>query len=257
MFECSQSAAKGTNMISKDLAYILGVFLGDGSITSQGYSFCLQAIDKDFVENTYHALNTVTSHTRFVKLNRATSAGKEVWAVYANDVKLCRELKEITSNRTQLPKDFSSWPREIQHSLIAGLLDSEGYVSFARDHRAEDGRRICQITIGIGATDIWVRELHEFLVKNGYEVSNVLLEKLKSGKVNQKFTFNKQSFVKNGLYFTIARKQVRVEEYKKMFPSSTTKRNLPISKVTREKLSQNKIEYWQQIHSLVPGNDIV
>lgn len=236
-------------MISKDFAYILGVFLGDGSITSEGYAFSLQAIDKDFVEHTYNALKTIpilAGHTRFVEMKRKTAADKTVWATYANSIEFCRELNRITEDRKHLPKDLDSWSKDTRHALIAGLLDSEGYVSISRDHKAEDGQRICQIIIGIGATDPWVNELYEFLQKNGYIVGSLVLEKLKSGKINQKFPFNKKSFIKNGLYFTIARKQARVEEYKQMFPGSTTKRNLPVSQVTREKLSKNKAEYWQR-----------
>ena len=35
--------------MNKNFAYLIGVFLGDGTICSDERTFCLQAIDKDFV----------------------------------------------------------------------------------------------------------------------------------------------------------------------------------------------------------------
>ncbi len=222
--------------MNKNLAYLIGVFLGDGSIKNR--SFILQAIDKDFINFTAEALSTNTKNKITVgEKNRLTTANKIVYFVNNCDVELQKILLSITNNRKNLPIDFDEWEDFFQKELIAGLLDSEGYVSMSRIHYY-NGQKVFNMTIGIGAVDTWIYELHSFLKKNGIKVGSITRETLKSGKIFAKFTFNKKSFIENGYYFKIFRKQQRIENYKILFPGSTTKRNIPKTLYTKEKISE-------------------
>lgn len=224
--------------MTKQLAYIIGVFLGDGTICSNGRTFNLQAIDKDFVENTANALKELSDNSvRMVEMNRLITANNKVYAVYLNDVKFCKMLLRVTSDRKNLPIDFYKWNKDWQWELIAGLLDSEGYVAMSKFH-IYNGRKVFDMRIGIGATDTWLYELHRFFRLKGINVGKITREKLKSGKIFAKFGFNKKSFIENGLYFKIFRKQQRIKNYKILFPGSTTIRGIPKTEFTKKKMSE-------------------
>jgi len=245
--------------MNEDLAYVLGVYLGDGSITSNGRAFTLQVIDKDFAERVRDTLNRIlpVCHVDFRERNRKTNTGNTVYAVTISNVEFCRYLKEYTGYEKHLPSDFDKWEERVQKALIVGLLDSEGSVGIGRDHVRFDGQRVCCFIVSVGSADPWSEELHAFLMNNGYKVGKIIRETMKSGRINSKFQFNKKSFIEKGLYFTIARTQARIEEYKKMFPGSTTKRHLPISEETRNKQAEVRRDFWRRKREKGKGNDIV
>jgi DNA-binding transcriptional regulator WhiA len=231
---------QGNKKMNKNLAYLIGVFLGDGSISNGtgGKTFSLQVIDKDFAENTVECLRKLSSNSvRIVEMNRRTVANKIVYAVYLSDVIFCNKLLEITNQRKNLPINFNSWEKEMQLELIAGLLDSEGYVSMTRFH-IYNNRKVFDMKIGIGAIDIWIYELYQFLKEKGIKIGMITRENLKSGKVFAKFIFNKKSFIENGFYFKIFRKQQRIENYKILFPGSTTIRGIPKTEYTKQQMSK-------------------
>lgn len=224
--------------MNKNLAYLIGVFLGDGSICSNKRTFNLQVIDKDFAENVVKSLKQLSENlVRLVEMDRLTKARKIVYGVYVSDVKLCNILTKITNQKRNLPIDFDKWDRNMQLELIAGLLDSEGYVSMTRFH-IYNGEKVFNMIIGIGATDTWIYELYQFLKLTGVKVGQITRENLKSGKIFAKFIFNKKSFIENGFYFKIFRKQRRIENYKILFPGSTTIRGISKTDFTKNKISE-------------------
>lgn len=224
--------------MNKNLAYIIGVFLGDGTICSDKRTFCLQTIDRDFAEKTQKSIETLSKNSvRLVERARKTKADRTVYAVYASDVVLCRLLSGKTSGRKNLPIDFASWDKVLRDELISGLLDSEGYVSMTKVH-VYNGEPCFDMKIGIGACDPWIYELHQFLQEVGIKVGAITREKIKSGKIFAKFIFNKKSFIDNKLYFNIFRKQQRIENYKILFPGSTTIRGIPKTDATKQAMSQ-------------------
>lgn len=217
------------------MAYIIGVFLGDGSI-NQGRTFTLQSIDYDFNEKTLKCLKDLSkNNSRLIELNRLTTANNIVYKTDVSDVALCNTLKELTNNRSNLPIDFSEWDRELQLELISGLLDSEGYVSMSKIH-IYNNQKVFDMRIGIGACDVWLYELYDFCKTNGIQVGKITREKLKSNKIFSRFIFNKKSFIESGLFFNIFRKQQRIENYKILFLGSTTNRGISKTNYTRKKM---------------------
>jgi len=234
-------AIRSQGNMNKNLAYIIGVFLGDGTICYDKRTFGLQVIDKDFAEETAKSLKELSNNKiRLNEENRRTTANRIVYAVYLSDIELCNKLLEITNNRKNLPIEFEKWDYIFQKELIAGLLDSEGYVSMTKIH-IYNNQTVFDMRIGIGATDTWLYELYKFCQTKNIKVGRLTREKLKSGKIFAKFIFNKKSFINNGLYFKIFRKQQRIENYKILFPGSTTKRSIPNTEETRIKKSLSKI----------------
>jgi len=256
--QCSQSAAKEIIQMNKSLAYIIGSFLGDGSIASDKRTFTLQAIDKDFVEKVKVSLSNLSENSvQMTEIPRKTTANNLVYGIYLSDIKLVTELLTQTNKRQNLPIDFKDWKPDLQKELISGLLDSEGYVSMTRVH-SYHGQPVFDMKIGIGACDLWIYELHRFCQEQGIKVGQVTRELLKSGKIFAKFIFNKQSFIDYGLYFNIFRKQQRIENYKLLFPGSTTTRGIPKTEETKLKMSafaNSRIRVKGKFLSI--GNDIV
>jgi hypothetical protein len=254
----SVGSIRSQGNMEKNLAYVIGVFLGDGSVGSKEKTFCLQTIDRDFAEKTKKSIETLTDNqVSLVEMNRRTRAGRIVYAVYASDVKLCKLLLEKTSNKKNLPIDFITWDKVLRDELISGLLDSEGYVSMTKVHVYND-KPCFDMKIGIGACDSWVYELHQFLLSTGVKVGKITREKIKSGKIFAKFIFNKKSFIDNGLYFNIFRKQQRIENYKILFPGSTTIRGIPKTNETRMAMSKFAVTRPRVGGKFIKlGNDIV
>ena len=229
--------------MNKSLAYIIGVFLGDGSIGALQNRFTLEVIDKDFAEKTSKCLQNLFPDKEIkvkeVYRNYKGYKNKVRWRVQVSSVKFCRELYRITEGKKHLPKDFEKWDKTLQNELISGLLDSEGWVGMRNVHYNWRNDKIFDMSIGIGACDIWLYELYFFLQKyRNAKVGKLNRTVLKSGKIFAKFSFNKKWFVKSGLYFNIFRKQQRIENYKILFPGSTTKRDIPFSPEHKRKISE-------------------
>ena len=69
---------------------------------------------------------------------------------------------------------------------------------------------------------------------------------------------NKKSFIENGFYFNIFRKQQRIENYKILFPGSTTTRGIPKTELTKKLMSDFAITRIREKGKFVKmGNDIV
>lgn len=223
--------------MNKNLAYIVGSFLGDGSVDKSNRTFTLQTIDRDFAEKVAQDLKELSLNKVVCKMvKRLTSANRPVYSASVSDAVFCRKLQEITHNRKNLPIDFDKWDKVLQKELISGLLDSEGYVSITRDH-VYNNLRVYDLKIGIGACDLWIYELHRFCQENGIKVGIITRETLKSNKIFAKFTFNKKSFIDNCLYFNINRKQKRIDGYKLLFPGSTTIRGISKTEETKKLMS--------------------
>jgi hypothetical protein len=173
---------------------------------------------------------------RISEEKRLTRANRKVFSVRLSDVEFCRRISDMTFGRQNIPINFNLWDKTLQRELISGILDSEGYVSKTKIH-LYNNKEVADVKIGVGACDLWIYELHRFCQETGIKVGVITREKIKSGKIFAKFTFNKKSFIENGLYFNINRKQNRIEEYKLLFPGSTTKRGISITNETKRKMS--------------------
>jgi len=198
-----QSAGK-----TKSLAYVIGVYLGDGWMghveSNSSWSFRLNTIDMDFAIATQEAIFNLTGNKGHIctypvskssKLNHSLTQGSKdlFW------------IPPATAGKTMFPDIVWEWTREEKLELIAGLLDSEGYVAHSVTHPNA-------ITVGLKATDRWMLDLYKMCQQLGIKVGKIGRETLPSGKVAVRFHFNAQSFIDNGCYFKIKRKQERIDK---------------------------------------------
>ena len=202
---------------SKDLAFLIGVSMCDGSTTikldkkkGNRYRFQLGSVDKEFVDKTADILEKNGLHcTRHVY---ETSKRKETWndmnflTVSNKDFVLW--IRDETEHKTKIP----SWiklRKEYEINFVNGVLSSDGWVGKTRQGNGY------KYSVGLGMTDNWVYEVNDILRKYGVDVKKENKRILKSGKLFHWFQFNLISFINSPFKFSIKRKDNRLKEYLK------------------------------------------
>lgn len=112
--------------MSPELAYVLGVMLGDGTLSNQN-TVRLQAIDKDFVVNFHNKLEK-WSGMKVCKIYE-TLNGKNrhnLWNALLNSREANRTLKRFLLD---IDRIMLNAPRKCKIAFLEGLYDSEGSVS--------------------------------------------------------------------------------------------------------------------------------
>jgi intein-encoded DNA endonuclease-like protein len=197
----------------KSYAYILGVYLGDGSVSKNGTSrvFRLTAIDKDFVEKTSGLLQEITGKNANINQCREARSINQPYVTACYDRELCNHLQEATEFKTVIPDYVKEWPIENKIAFVEGLMDSEGFV--ATDKRNDSARS--RYFMGYKSCDVWVPEFIRVLESIGIKIGKVRQEKpRKEGyKVPTAFNIKMQSWVDSGCKFGIKRKQDRVDAW--------------------------------------------
>lgn len=220
MVKIGQSAGKTTMTLTINQAYLIGVYLGDGSISFvekyHNYFFSMNAIDKEFVERTADCLEEFFGKRPSVFLDK-TGGGwqkrgtKPLWKTVVYGKQKCQELRDITHDKRVIPQVIFDASDELQKAFIAGIMDSEGYVG--KHNNSETGR--IQYLMGIASCDVWLEDFIELLTKHGVKVGKRYREKQIKPWHKPKFRYkiNTMSWIKSGCYFTIERKNERLKEY--------------------------------------------
>jgi len=208
----------------KSLAYILGVYLGDGCVTRtrDGYpAFRLNTIDMDFADATKAAISDLSEYGVSIHTHPVSKSSKPNHALRCGDPALCKRLVEETCGKQSLPAWIYDAPIEDRRAFVVGLMDSEGFVA-AKTH-THTGRRYY---MGYKSCDVWVPDFMRVLQSVGIKYGKIGREKpRKPGyKTPTRFTIKMQSWVDSGCRFNIARKQDRVDIWAKTVPYSERSR---------------------------------
>jgi hypothetical protein len=197
----------------KSYAYLLGVYMGDGCVYyvrgRRSGRFVMSAIDGDFVDATAEALKEVVGGPVWTKWYD-TKGGRPRKTLIKTARDLCATLVADTEGKTKIPDYVFSWPKENRLAFIAGLMDSEGFVAVQNGSPTPRGTYM-----GFKACGEWVRQFVRVLEITGIRVGKVSdCPPLKAHyKVPTRFTIKMQSWIDAGGYFTIKRKQERVEAW--------------------------------------------
>ena len=214
---CSES-------LNKELAYLLGVYLSDGSITVRKYPFkgCifqLQVIDRDFAERTLEYLKKIlpeckatvrTYHYKRTGFKTNNKTKITTHCVGVGFTKWKDFFWEQTGMKHHIPSLIWNAPLPIKKWFIAGVMDGDGWVAIATK-----GRTNPRFNIGIGKTeDSWIWEFKQFLEKLGVKTNKP--EIIPAGYRHHTVPFvrmklNVRSFISKGLFFTIERKQKKLK----------------------------------------------
>lgn len=220
MHEIGQSAGK-------TWAYLLGAYLGDGCVTDVFHKergrtypvFRLNCIDLDFAEAVQDALVQFSDYSVSLHTHAVSKSSKPNHSIRCGDPRLCEALKWETDGKAKLPEWIFTADKETKLALIAGLMDSEGYVC------VKEGRG--QAHMGFKSTDVWFDDFLRLMQSVGIVHGKIGVEApRKPGyRVPRRVTIKMQSWVDAEAYFRIARKQERVERWASM-PYLHVPRNL-------------------------------
>lgn len=210
------------------LAYLFGVYLGDGNVTKHRY-FRMNVKDREFAEAVGECLARVEGCQASIK-EYATKRKDRPDTKYANHFELfatapdlCQKLESLTCQKGKIPDYIFTAPRSEKLYFIAGIMDSEGYVG--EINRSKDPTQKTKTNrrfyIGIKSTDLWIPQFKELLESVGVKTGKIGVEenkKLPNRKPSQRFHINIDSWVAAGCFFIIKRKQERIDLFKSAEP---------------------------------------
>lgn len=219
--EIGQSAAKS-------YAYLLGVFLGDGCVSTQG-TYSQPTIDKDFADTVERAFRVLTDKTVTISYSERPRKDRKCspeWRIYCGDKELAKRFVDDTKAKQVIPEYVFGWDNELKKQFVIGLMDSEGFVGANHSDAARAGWNNTNrdFYMGYKSCDVWVPEFIKVLESVGIRLGKVSQEKpIKPWhKIPTRFTIKMQSWIDSGCRFNIARKQNRVDEWASQ-PAYTTR----------------------------------
>lgn len=193
--------------LNKELAYLLGVYLTDGSITEKNFN--LQVIDRDFAERTLTCLKTIRpDSTSFLReRNDNTSWNRQKrYVIKVGLGEWADWFRSQTNGKHHIPICMDTAQEGIKKWFIAGVLDGDGFIT--KTKRPESQQYQYRIGIG-GVADGWIYEFRELLSLMRVRCNKIEKFKTKNGRWFCRFTVKPKSFFDAGLFFTIERKRLR------------------------------------------------
>lgn len=211
---------------SPGLAYIIGVYLGDASISNRNYQYRvrLKVVDKDFAESFEKALKSIGANPRTGLEHN--SGRTDRWWVEVTNKELFMFLK---GPKEQLFEIARVYPRE----FLRGFFDSEGSVFVDK----KDPRRT---TVVADNYNTEVLKLCKELLRTLGIHSTIYLVKKKGTKVmirGQEYQYNNDLYrisihrktsvarFAEKIGFSISRKQEKLETFLEAFYSHTSEKD--------------------------------
>lgn len=202
-----ETISRQDKILSKEFAYLIGVYLTDGSITRSGFQ--LQVIDKDFAERVLEYWKLFIPNTKaYIRTrNDNSSWNKQMRYIIAVGIgQYALYLKTITKNKQHIPLQIIRSTPDIQKWFIAGVMDGDGWISKTKRNDSPQ----FQYRIGIGGLENeWIYEFRELLIKLGVICLKTEYFLTKKGLSFCRFNVKPISFFRSGLFFTLNRKVER------------------------------------------------
>lgn len=217
MLEIGQSARKYRwkfrweyTTMTPELAYLIGVYLGDGSIVANKQSlwFVLQAIDQEFVEYTRSLCQKLVNET-VPEVHRYVYSSKNSSPVYKfvfSSGDFASWMMNITACKTRIPREIDRTPgNPILKEFLSGFLDSDGFIC---NNRRKSGRD--NWNVGFGGIYAWIHEVADILRNEKCVVNGPWLIKRK--KYYYDYRITPKSYAQHGVDFKIHRKQEKLKQ---------------------------------------------
>ena len=197
--------------LKKELAYLLGVYLTDGSITDKNFN--LQVVDKDFAEHTLMCLKVIIPRTKACLRKRKDNGGwnkQERFVIKVGMGDYADWFRQQTNNKHHLPLCIFNANDGLKRWFIAGVMDGDGWISKTRRPSPPSRINKFQYRIGVGGVEEgWIHEFRDLLLKMHVKCNKIERVITKNGKWFCRFNVNPKTFFDNKLFFTIKRKQDR------------------------------------------------
>lgn len=196
----------------KSLAYLFGVYLGDGccSRTANHYCFSILSEDRDVIERTKEIVNLSLNKNyplTYLKPNKTNLYRFRSWNKW-----LFEMLKSETANKTKIPQIIINSKIGIIAEFVAGLMDTDGYISTGKTRLGQQ-----RFSLGFINSGEWLDPFIILLQFLEVKVGKKILKKKYRSKDEKdcfQININLRSFVEAGLYFNCQRKQQILDKYK-------------------------------------------
>lgn len=195
------------NTDSLDFAYLLGVYLTDGSIYKG--MFRLNSIDYDFMERVANILQKIVGRRPNIrKMKKRNKKHSDAWemAIMAKDLTKFLELE--TDKKQRLPYFVFNKPLDWQKEFLAGILDGDGWISIQESApNKKTGHIRTAAKIGfVGIKDSYMKDMQKLLTKMGIIYSYNDRKRSDALQEMREYIIRPKYFVEAGLYFRIERK---------------------------------------------------
>jgi len=198
------------------LAYIVGVYLSDGSVYKN--QFYLESVDRDFCQTTLSSLDKILDGRLNKKIREVDRAGRRrTYRIKVASSDLVTWLSVITDSKNRIPREWLGGNRDYMLALFAGLLDGDGYVSRRKGvlNKRAYSIGLCGHELIYGA----VRDYEWLAIELGIEYRK---KYTKGGYGFVTYRFNNRSFLESGAFFTVRRKMRRIAEMRLMYGVRST-----------------------------------
>lgn len=192
------------------LAYLVGVYFGDGCVPTGRTQMVVKSIDVDLIDHivkTYLVWKPDGKFNIHAEQQHEKAFGKKELTRVTIDGG--DELKQITNARTELPGIVHKYPKD----FIEALLDSDGFASLVVD------KSTIRFQVGIAKTNDIYHDVYKLITRSGIKCQKMQVRILPSGKILKRIRFNPASFLESCLQFHARRKQERVEKFRQMHAS--------------------------------------
>lgn len=200
----------------KNFAYILGVYIGDGCITKprtrNTYTFKLEVMDEDFAIKTKDTLIELECKTNFHKIENKRYKQGFSYHVTTVNKELIETLKNDTKDKTEVPPYVKGWSKENKLAFIAGIMDSEGFVS-KRTKIMKNG--LPSYMLGIKMDYNMLSQINPIFQSVGIKTGKYTMSILRDGQRVQtaNLSLNIMSWISSNAHFNIKRKEDKIQDY--------------------------------------------
>lgn len=213
-----------TNEVLRQVAYTIGNFLGDGSASAavrvrKAGSVPRLKSDKRYVQCSvrFGSLDLETMHRvrdeieaafgrKHPVFERTLKSGRPFHCITACSREVFDFFTINTALKSKIPEWYFSADDETKKALIAGLMDTDGYVS------QRDAETYSSWTLGFGMNERPIVESLASLLKSvGVQVGKIGETTKGEYRTLHRITINATSYAKAGCYFVARRKQEKLE----------------------------------------------
>lgn len=192
---------------SLDIAYLLGVYLTDGSIYKG--AFRLNSIDLDFMERVADILyRLIGLRPNIREIARRSKKHSQAWEMAITCHELCDWLLEKTNKKMNVPQFVFQQSLDWQKEFLAGVMDGDGFISIQHERpNKTTGHIVKNVKIGFcGLKNSYMLDMRSLLDKMGIRYSYT--DKIKGPDLQEMryYDIRALQFVEHGLYFKIERK---------------------------------------------------
>ncbi len=201
--------------MDKDMAYILGVYFSDGSVSGnweKNTSLCymLTTINESFIDKVKSSLNSLLGYMPKVRLSKSHKNKygklKKVFMLRLYHTGFCRWLVDITKHKTVIPEIIKDTSKEFVKEFLGGYFDGDG--KLYKNAKGYSGAIV-------GSVCDWIHDMRDLFLKIDVKTSKVRQDCITStGKISRKISLNVRDLCKVDFPLYIDYKKAHLDKVK-------------------------------------------